>query len=109
MQAVAGVVDFVTADDVPGVNSWKPYGVAEEIFSSGRSHYAGQSLGLVLADTRETALAAARLVSAQVQDLYRGRTDMEWALRNLSEAQPCQKRVRRESRSPMGLPKGPSK
>lgn len=33
-------------------------------------------------------LAAARLVSAQVQDLYRGRTDMEWALRNLSEAQP---------------------
>ena len=63
MQAVTGVVDFVTADDVPGVNSWKPYGVAEEIFSSGRSHYAGQSLGLVLADTRETALAAARLVA----------------------------------------------
>lgn len=36
--------------------------MVEEIFSSGRSNYAGQSLGLVLANTRETALAAARLV-----------------------------------------------
>ena len=56
------MVDFVSADDIPGVNSWKPYGVTEEIFSSGRSNYAGQSLGLVLADTREKALEAARLV-----------------------------------------------
>ena len=59
---MAGVVDFVSADDIPGVNSWKPYGVAEEIFSSGRSHYAGQSLGLVLATSRQAALEAARLV-----------------------------------------------
>ena len=58
--AMPGVVEFVTADDVPGENNWKPAGVNEEIFSSGRSNYAGQSVGLILAQTRDTALEAAR-------------------------------------------------
>ena len=60
--AMPGVVDFVEAADIPGVNSWKPYGVTEEIFSSGRVNYAGQSIGLIIAETREIAIEAARKV-----------------------------------------------
>ena len=61
--AIDGVVDFVYADDVPGINGWKPWGeTCEEIFSTGKIHYAGQSLGLIIAETREIALEAARNV-----------------------------------------------
>ena len=59
-----GVVDFVDHRDVPGINVWKPYGhnQDEEIFSSGKIHYAGQSLGLILAETRDIAIEAAMRV-----------------------------------------------
>jgi len=63
-------VDFVEAKDVPGVNGWKFSGgsfpgAQEEIFSTGKSNYAGQSLGLVVAETREIALEAARHVQVE--------------------------------------------
>ena len=60
--SMEGVVEFVNADDIPGTNTWKAYGVEEEIFSSGKVNYAGQSLGLIVAKTREIALEAARKV-----------------------------------------------
>merc|ERR1719410_1365407 len=63
--AMPGVVDFVCANDIPGLNSWKPGGlgrVYEEIFATGKIYYAGQSIGLILAETREIAIEAARKV-----------------------------------------------
>ena len=62
--AMPGVVEFVNHMDVPGTNGWKPYGhrKQEEIFSSGKIQYAGQSLGLILAETRDIAIEAARRV-----------------------------------------------
>jgi xanthine dehydrogenase/oxidase len=60
-----GVVDFVDANDIPGVNDWKMAAVPEEIFCSGKSMYAGQSLGLVVAETREIAIEAARMVEVE--------------------------------------------
>ena len=78
--AMPGVVEFVTADDVPGENNWKPAGVNEEIFSSGRSNYAGQSVGLILAQTRDTALEAARKVVLEYGNKQPVVTDMEAAM-----------------------------
>ena len=52
-------MDFVTAADIPGVNQWNPFGSPQELFLTSRSYYAGQSVGLIVAETRETALAAA--------------------------------------------------
>ena len=63
--AMPGVVDFVDANDIPGLNSWKPGGlgrVYEEIFATGKIYYAGQSIGLILAETRDIAIEAARKV-----------------------------------------------
>ena len=39
-----------------------------QIFASGRTQYAGQGLGLVVAKTREIAVAAAKLVVVQYSD-----------------------------------------
>ena len=58
--AMDGVVEFINADDIPGTNTWKGYGVEEEIFSSGKVNYAGQSLGLIVAETREIASWSSR-------------------------------------------------
>jgi len=58
---MTGVQAFVNFSDIPGVNSVTDLGliqgdiVQEEIFSSGKIHYAGQALGLILADTYEHA------------------------------------------------------
>ena len=62
--AMPGVVEYVDATDIPGINNWKPYAgtQGEEIFSSGKIHYAGQSIGLILADTRDIAIEAAKRV-----------------------------------------------
>ena len=75
------MVDFVTADDIPGENNWKPGGGAvEEIFSSGHSNYAGQSVGLVLANTREAAIEGARRVSLVYGNQAKVVCDMEEAM-----------------------------
>ena len=52
----------MTAADIPGVNQWNPFGAPEELFLTSKSYYAGQSVGLIVAETRETALEAARKV-----------------------------------------------
>ena len=55
-------MDFVTAADIPGVNQWNPFGSPEELFLTSKSYYAGQSVGLIVAETREAALEAASKV-----------------------------------------------
>ena len=61
---MTGVVDFFTANDIPGVNNWQVFGgdIPEEIFSSGKVYYVGQSVGMVVAETREIAVEAAHRV-----------------------------------------------
>ena len=66
-QALPGVASFVDYHDIPGVNSvWgdadrkpKPKSVNEEIFTSGHVYYAGQAIGVMVADTYEQARKAA--------------------------------------------------
>ena len=87
-----GVVEFVDANDIPGVNSWKPYGVTEEIFSSGKVHYAGQAIGLVIAQSREAAIAAARKVKVTYANQGEVVCDIEKAAEtpaNVAEAGPA--------------------
>jgi xanthine dehydrogenase/oxidase len=57
-----GVRHFIDHTCVPGVNSWVPWSEAEEIFSSGKIHYTGQCIGLILADTPDLAHKAVQLV-----------------------------------------------
>ena len=59
---MSGVVDVVTANDIPGENRWNPFGDPQELFLTSQSNYAGQAVGLVVAETRELALEAARRV-----------------------------------------------
>ena len=89
---MTGVVAFINADDVPGQNGWKSYGVNEEIFSSGKVNYAGQSIGLVLAETREIALEAARRVKVTYANQGEVVCDIETAAEtpsNIVEAGPA--------------------
>ena len=62
-----GVVSFVDFHDVLGINSVTGQVVSdpqitEEIFSSGHLYYAGQAIGLIVADTQERARKAAKAV-----------------------------------------------
>ncbi len=58
---MTGVIDYVSAADIPGLNSvWgyeetRPDSITEEIFSTGQLYYAGQPIGLIIADTYEHA------------------------------------------------------
>ena len=67
--ATPGVVAFIDASDIPGVNNWKFNETPEEIFCTGTSNYAGQALGLILAETRDIAMAAARMVEVEYTSL----------------------------------------
>jgi len=57
LQAMPGVEGFIGVNDIPGNNSLPAYTapMGGEIFSSGRIDYAGQPLGLILADSYEHA------------------------------------------------------
>ncbi len=65
IQAMPGVLYYVDAKAIPkgGANDWKRGATPEPVFAAGRSEYAGQALGLIVAETREVALAAAALVA----------------------------------------------
>lgn len=70
-----GVVAYLDHKDVPGLNSivpgknwYWPYNEPEEIFSSGKVKFAGQTVGLILAKTPDTALQAAKLVKVKTMN-----------------------------------------
>ncbi|GFO29431.1 indole-3-acetaldehyde oxidase-like [Plakobranchus ocellatus] len=72
---IPGVVAFLKASDIPagGVNNWRPKGIynnaVEELLSSGPINYAGQPIGIIVADNRETATAAAEKVKITYKDV----------------------------------------
>ena len=57
-----GVIEFVDASDIPGMNSADGYFDREPIFASDAIGFAGQALGLVVADSYEHATEAAKKV-----------------------------------------------
>lgn len=72
----------MNADDIPGVNSWKSRKYPEEIFSTGRSEYAGQAVGLIVAETRDVAIEAAKKVKVSYGNFGPVVTDIEVAMEN---------------------------
>ena len=85
---MSGVVSFVDANDIPGANNWKFTSTAEEIFCSGKSQYAGQSIGLVVAKTREIAIEAARMVEVEYGNMGTVVCDMEKAMETTTNIIP---------------------
>nr|CAD7442483.1 unnamed protein product [Timema bartmani] len=66
---IPGVVRFLTAEDIPGKNSFTPALVflfeTEEIFCSGKVLFAGQPVGLIVAETQQVANMAAQKVKIE--------------------------------------------
>jgi xanthine dehydrogenase large subunit len=59
LRALPGVVDVVTAGDIPGVNDCGPIVHDDPILAAGTVQYLGQPVFAVLADTRDAARRAA--------------------------------------------------
>ncbi|XP_064107764.1 uncharacterized protein LOC135216406 [Macrobrachium nipponense] len=81
--AVPGVKIFIAAADIPGENSFvKNAGpFPDPVFVGDRVRYAGQPIGLVVADTRGTAVRAAKLVRVEYEDIQKPILTIEEALK----------------------------
>jgi len=80
--AVKGVIAYIDASDIPGINDWKMNPVPEPVFCTGRSEYAGQSIGVIVAETRDIALKAAKLVKVTYTNLGKVIVDIEVAMQD---------------------------
>lgn len=67
--AARGVVAFLGANDIPGANQVGPVFADEELFASKEVHSVGFVIGVVVADTHQNALDAARLVHVEYKEL----------------------------------------
>lgn len=66
---LSGVRGLVLAADVPGASAFPTPAHDEPIFAQGEVHYAGQVIGLVVAQTRQQARRAAALVRPDIEPL----------------------------------------
>lgn len=64
-----GVIDVMSADDIPGTNNCGPVIADDPIFAPGLVEYAGQSVFAVAAETVDQARKAAQLAVIDYQDL----------------------------------------
>ncbi|KAJ0176320.1 hypothetical protein K1T71_008494 [Dendrolimus kikuchii] len=83
----AGVVAFYTAKDIPGLNSFTPTGTFfyisdEEVFCSGEVRYFNQPLGMIVADSRELADSAAKLVRVTYKNVRKPVLDIKEAIKD---------------------------
>ncbi|MCS6891494.1 MAG: xanthine dehydrogenase molybdopterin binding subunit [Rhodovarius sp.] len=67
--AMPGVVAVLSAADIPGQNDIAPIGRGEVLFVEREIQHYGQAVGLVVAETRDTALRAAAAVRLEVEEL----------------------------------------
>ncbi|KAI4896034.1 hypothetical protein NFI96_006151 [Prochilodus magdalenae] len=67
--AMPGVVTFLTAEHVPGQNRRLWFGNVEELFAEEEVICVGQIIGAIVAENRELAKRASRLVTVAYQDL----------------------------------------
>ena len=79
-QALDGVFSYVDAKDIPGANDYKLQSVPEPVFANVRSEYAGQPVGVIIAESRELAVQAAKLVQIAYKNEQAVLTDMEKAM-----------------------------
>lgn len=64
-----GVHDFITVKDLPGSNIWNPPAMDEVLFAEDEVFTCGQVIGVVLAETKNQAQAAARAVKIEYEEL----------------------------------------
>ncbi|SNX84972.1 probable xanthine dehydrogenase [Melanopsichium pennsylvanicum] len=66
-----GVVDFITYKDIPegGSNVWGPPAMDEMFFAEDKVYTVGQIIGVIVADTKRNAQAAAHKVEIGYEDL----------------------------------------
>ncbi|UWQ86169.1 xanthine dehydrogenase molybdopterin binding subunit [Leisingera caerulea] len=70
VRAAPGVVDVLTADDIPGVNDISPTGKHDEpVFPTGKVEFHGQPMFAVIAETRDAARRAAELAQVDYEVL----------------------------------------
>ncbi len=70
VRAAPGVVDVLTAKDIPGENDVSPTGLNDEpIFAVDKVEFWGQPMFAVIAETRDAARRAAKLVKVDYEDL----------------------------------------
>jgi len=69
VRSAPGVVDVITAEDVPGENNCGPVIADDPILAPGLVQYVGQSLFCVAATTVEQARKAARLAQIEYEEL----------------------------------------
>jgi xanthine dehydrogenase large subunit len=70
VRSAPGVVDVLTADDIPGVNDVSPSHQHDEpVFAPGYVQFFGQPMFAVIAETRDAARRAARLARVVYEDL----------------------------------------
>ncbi|MEM8657666.1 MAG: xanthine dehydrogenase molybdopterin binding subunit, partial [Pseudomonadota bacterium] len=68
VRAADGVLDVLTAQDLPHANDVSPSPVPEPFLAVGTVHYIGQPLFLVIADTHLNARKAARLAGIEIAE-----------------------------------------
>ncbi|UPG72794.1 hypothetical protein MVG78_00900 [Roseomonas gilardii subsp. gilardii] len=69
-RAHLGVVAVITPADIPGANDISPaHKPGEQLFAETEILHWGQPLGMVVATTRDAAIAAAKAVAAEVEKL----------------------------------------
>jgi len=105
LRSAPGVVDVITAADLPGVNSCGPVLDDDPILAEGRVVYAGQPVAAVLATSHERARRAARLARFDIE-VHPAVLDIRSALAQSSFVLPTQTLVRGEpdaalARSPL--------
>jgi len=70
VRAAPGVVDVVTAADIPGANDISPAGIGDDtLFCESHARYLGQPIFAVVAKTRDAARRAARLAKIDYRPL----------------------------------------
>ena len=70
VRTAPGVIGVLTADDIPGVNDVSPTGRNDEpIFATKKVEFWGQPMFAVVAETRDAARRAAKLVKVTYEDL----------------------------------------
>ncbi len=89
-RAATGVVDVVTAREIPGTNDIGPVVSDEPVFAENVVEYAGQPLFAVAAESPEQAYRAAHQAVIQYEDLEPV-LSVEQALLKISEAGPYEK------------------
>ncbi|BFZ04907.1 hypothetical protein BsWGS_07946 [Bradybaena similaris] len=86
---IPGVVRFIQASDIPGVNDWRPHAYYaenenQELLCSQQVLYAGQPLGILLAEDEVTAQSSRFGVKVTYIDIQPAITSVEEAMRKHS-------------------------